>query len=412
MNLRRSALLLFVVTLLGCASTTTITTEPDATIYDANTNVALGKGSAMYTDSKPVWGKTTFRVERPNCPPQTFRISRSDQLSTGRMIAGCLLLYPLLLWSGDYKAAYEVPPAPCDNPDQQYAAAPSATKPAPVAATPGEWPELDTQMTPMGGGENDAAVVVGIEDYAFVADIPGAARNAKDWYRYFTHVRKTRPANVKLLLNTDATDDGIRAAVADASKRVGKGGTLWFVFVGHGAPAENQKDGLVVGVDAQQNARGLFGRSVPQNELLKLAAAGKPSRTVFVVDACFSGRSSTGEALAQGLQPLLAVDVKVPDPTALVFSAGRADEFAGPLPHGNRPAFSYLMLGGLLGWSDANADGLIDSRELIGYSRETLRAVLNDRNQTPELNPDKSEALTKSAGAQAPDVGAIVLQNK
>ena len=32
---------------------------------------------------------------------------------------------------------------------------------------------------------------------------------------------------------------------------------LWFVFIGHGAPARDGQDGLLVGFDAQQKARSL-----------------------------------------------------------------------------------------------------------------------------------------------------------
>ena len=196
--------------------------------------------------------------------------------------------------------------------------------------------------------------------------------------------------------------------MASAASRVGEGGKLWFVFVGHGAPARDQKGGLLVGVDAQQTAKGLYGRSVPQDEVIALAAKGRQSETVLVVDACFSGRGEGG-ALARGLQPMLAVSMTVNDPRTLVFSAGKSDQFAGPLPKGARPAFSYLMLGGLLGWGDANADGLLGSRELITYTRDALASVLTGRDHTPELLPDRAESLGRSAGAVPPDLTKIVL---
>ena len=46
------------------------------------------------------------------------------------------------------------------------------------------WPEIEfseeTQKTP-----TDTALIISIEDYAFVSDIPGANRNGQSWYRYF-----------------------------------------------------------------------------------------------------------------------------------------------------------------------------------------------------------------------------------
>lgn len=290
---------------------------------------------------------------------------------------------------------------------------PATSNSAPTAESKSQsqWPTLANLMVPAGGGEKDAAVIVGIEDYAFVSDVPGASMNAKDWYRYFTRVRKTAASNVKLLLNNDATDDGIKSALSEMSKRTGTGGKLWFIFIGHGAPAEDGKDGMIVGVDAQQSAQGLYGRSVKQAELIALANAGSHDQSVFVIDACFSGRSGDGSALAAGLQPLLPVAKKATGARTVVFTAGRADQFAGPLPHLDRPAFSYLFLGSMLGWGDANGDGWVSSEEAIRFSDDTLRAVLNGRNQNPEHTGAHSKQLGKSAGATAPDITEIVLAN-
>lgn len=279
-----------------------------------------------------------------------------------------------------------------------------------VAPSNSPWPDLAAAMPRIGGGENDAAVIVGVENYAFVPKVGGAAKNAKDWYRYFTRVRGTSPGKVRLLLDNDATDVGLRSAVEEAAKLTSAGGTLWFVFIGHGAPSADQKDGLLVGVDAQQSAQGLYGRSVAQKDLLKLASVGKQKQSVFVVDACFSGRTDSGAAIASGLQPLIAIKTDTPEEAnALVFTAGKADQFAGPLPRLDRPAFSYLMLGGLLGWGDVNGNGEVSAVELADYSADTLRAVLNGRNQTPEVTPRKDVALARSAGVRGPDVAGIAV---
>lgn len=306
--------------------------------------------------------------------------------------------------------------APVLTAEEQEAYAALVAVPTEVAAaaapatrgSSGPWPELEPLIQPVGGGEQDAAVVVGIEDYAFVADVPGATMNARDWYRYFTQGRNIPTANVKLLLDANATDDAMLAAVRDATARVGAQGTLWFVFIGHGAPAMNQRDGLLVGVDAQQTARGLYGRSVAVDKILAAARGGHAS-TVLVVDACFSGRTAAG-MLAPGLQPILAVADQTPDDGTLIFSAGASDQFAGPLPRANRPAFSYLMLGGLLGWGDADADGLVSSLELLTFIDGTFAALLTDRDQTPQLNPHRNAPLATSAGAPTVDVAAIALQ--
>jgi TolA-binding protein len=130
---------------------------------------------------------------------------------------------------------------------------------------------------------------------------------------------------------------------------------------------------------------------------------------VVVIDACFSGRTGTGAAIVEGLQPLISVRETAGTDKALVFSAGRADEFAGALPGLSRPAFSYLLLGALRGWGDADNNGRVTAHEAVDYTRGALRALVKDRNQTPELSggsPSDVVGLGKEAG---PDLGAMVL---
>jgi len=42
------------------------------------------------------------------------------------------------------------------------------------------WPDLSSPLPVTGGGEKDSAVIVGAENYAFVAKVPGARTNADD----------------------------------------------------------------------------------------------------------------------------------------------------------------------------------------------------------------------------------------
>ncbi|MFA6315934.1 MAG: hypothetical protein WC943_00815 [Elusimicrobiota bacterium] len=50
-------------------------------------------------------------------------------------------------------------------------------------------------------------MVGGVEDYAFVADVPGAEANAKAWYDYLAETRGVPAASIKLLTGVDATRD-------------------------------------------------------------------------------------------------------------------------------------------------------------------------------------------------------------
>ncbi len=90
-------------------------------------------------------------------------------------------------------------------------------------------------------------------------------------------------------------------------------------------------------------------------------------------------------------------------PTALVAEAGRrtrmltaagSGEFSGPLAGASRPAFSYLALGGLMGWADGEGDrdGRVSAAELRDYVTGALNVTVSGRTQTPRRGRRAGEA--------------------
>lgn len=263
------------------------------------------------------------------------------------------------------------------------------------------WPDLSSPPKAVGGGEKDAAVIVGAQNYAFVEHVPGAAENADDWQAYLTETLKVPVDRVILLKNDDATVEQMRDAAARAAGRVKDGGTLWFIFIGHGAPSKDGKDGLLVGVDAQQKAQSVYTRSFSRNELLRLLAKGKQARTIVLLDACFSGRTQSGQALVAGLQPLITARSLPPgiDKRLILMTAARSDQFAGSLPGAARPAFTYLALGALRGWA-ADVQGAVTASGIVAYARKVL-SLARDREQTPELSTPATAGVILGGGHEA-----------
>ncbi|TVQ92540.1 MAG: caspase family protein [Deltaproteobacteria bacterium] len=266
------------------------------------------------------------------------------------------------------------------------------------------WPELSFE--PAGGStESESAVVVGIDRYLMVDEVPGATRNAEDWYRYLTVSRGLPASHVRLLRDTEGTRERILGAVETAAGQAGPGGTVWVVFIGHGVPMPDGRDGALVGADAQGEPDALYPRSVQRGEILKRLEG---SRGVLLLDACFSGRSARG-SLMPGTQ-FLVPSWTGAQTQAVVLSAGAAHEFAGPLPGGGRPAYSYLALGGLLGWADGDGDGEVTAEELTRYTRDALQATVTGRTQTPERQgPDR--VLSRGALVQGPNLSEVVIRS-
>jgi formylglycine-generating enzyme required for sulfatase activity len=267
------------------------------------------------------------------------------------------------------------------------------------------WPDMATPARSVGGGEHDAAVVVGVEKYFAVPGISGAESNAKAWYDYLTRTRGASPSSVGLLLNNDAAREDILGAAQKAAGKAGPEGTLWFVFIGHGAPSADGKDGLLVAVDAQQKSESLQTHSVRRDELVKVLEKSRAGKIVVVLDACFSGRGPDGSTIAPGLQPLITVSAAgVTDPRTVILTAAKGDQFAGPLPGAQRPAFSYLVLGGLRGWVGKSR---VTAGDLWRYAGDALEATLRGRNQTPDLIGKEEKLVGPSAGEKGPDIAVL-----
>lgn len=278
------------------------------------------------------------------------------------------------------------------------------------AQNAGPWPDVGAALE--GGdadGQGDAALLIGIEDYAFVPDIEGAEANLNDWYTFLRKSRGVPQASIITLRNQQATREEILDAAQVVAKKARAGGTLWLVFIGHGAPAPDGSEGLLIGVDVQQQARSLAARGVGQHELLALFEKGKQKKVVAVLDACFSGLDSQGESLVAGLQPLIPVAEASFPKGAVVMTAAGADQFAGPLPGGARPAFSYLVLGALRGWADSDKSGSVTTEEAHRYASDVFETLVTGRRQQPQLYAPggRAEVLTTGLGERGPDLDAM-----
>jgi len=258
---------------------------------------------------------------------------------------------------------------------------------APLSAN--AWPELPPPEALEKTGANDVALLIGVEDYAYLPDIPGAKRNVDDWEKYLT--KSLGVPHVVTLRDADVTREEILAQAKRLTEQDGVG-TLWIVFVGHGA-TDTKGDGALLGVDAQNNVRSVDARSVKRSEVLSVLAQGKQAKTVAVLDTCFSGLSPQGEHLVPGTQPVVPLrPLEVPANT-LVFTAAASDQVAGPLPGAERPAYSYLLLGALHGWAD-QGDGQLTAMEAHEFTTRQLSKAVG-RTQTPGFWGDGQSVLVK-----------------
>jgi hypothetical protein len=263
------------------------------------------------------------------------------------------------------------------------------------------WPSLDEPPEIEPSGTADVAVLVAIEDYVFMPDVTGARENLAEWE---TLLRDGLGVETVLTL---VNEQGVREQLIDIADRAvaeaSPESTVWFVFIGHGAPSSDGSDGFLVGADAQQTPKSIATRSVRRTDLLERLEAGPQKRTVVLFDACFSGTDAEGKPLAEGIQPVVPVEpLPIDTPGTVVLSAAGSGEYAGRLPGVERPAFSYLVAGGLRGWAD-DGDGHVTAAEAVEFARRELLA-LPGRRQTPQAAGLTNAILTTGATEDKPSV--------
>ena len=147
------------------------------------------------------------------------------------------------------------------------------------------WPSLDSAPKVHKTGQKDVALLIGVEDYLLLPDVDGAVTNINEWEVF---LRQGLGASaIHVVVNNDATREGILKSAKMAAEEASAEGTLWVVFVGHGAPVVDGS-GVLVGVDAQQTIESLQARGVAQAELFgalksKSVFASQESRAMFMV---------------------------------------------------------------------------------------------------------------------------------
>lgn len=269
-----------------------------------------------------------------------------------------------------------------------------------------EYPSLRAPSSVEKPTTDDVAVVFAVEDYAFLPDVDGAVRNADAWENFFREGLGIEQTFVRT--DSDVTRGAMLDFVERARDAVDADGRLWFVFIGHGAPTPDGSDGLLVGVDAQGTPESLASRGLKRSQLLDELGRGRQQESVVVIDACFSGRTGGGAPLADGLQPVVPTEERETSSTnhdATVLTAAQSDQFAGALPGGDRPAFSYLLLGALYGWAD-DGDENVTVDEALRFTREKLRRL--DHEQEPYASGDRERILTRGASEADPGLDGLM----
>jgi hypothetical protein len=279
---------------------------------------------------------------------------------------------------------------------------------ASVVAAP--LPDIDEPLRAGARAPGDAAVVVGIEDYTHIADVPWATRDAQAFYRLLIYTVGVPSARVRLL-DQGASHEMIREALADAAEQAGSDGRVWFYFAGHGAASSRDGERMILGQDVRAEVAAFDSRGLTTAEIEALAGAGG-SQVVMVLDTCYTGRDRAGSSLVEGgrfVVPSYATQIT---PRVVAWTAAGPNELAQPLDSVGHGAFTYFVVGAMRGWADGQLDGVRDGEvtleEASLYVTDAL-ASAQLSSQHPALQSDGADAWVLSSSSkleQAPELDA------
>lgn len=235
------------------------------------------------------------------------------------------------------------------------------------------------------------ALLIGIEDYQYIHDVPYANNDLNNIKKYFNHYMKIPNKNIFTLKNSDADKTQIEYVVNDILKEnLNSESKLFVYFAGHGVTDPKTKSTFLMPSNARPTRLDRFGIEIQSfyNSLNRL-----PASEVYVfLDTCFSGAASRGEESITGGQRMALVDdsevFNVPD-KLVVFNSSGANEPSNAYKPAKHGLFTYFLLKGLKGYADSNQNSSITVAELFTYIKSNVSSEARKlgKQQNPKLFP-------------------------
>lgn len=198
-------------------------------------------------------------------------------------------------------------------------------------------------------------VSVGVADYpGNNMDLQKSANDARTIAQIYS---STKTSEVVLMLDKNATIDGVMENVGKVYAKAKKDDTVIFFFSGHGAP------GALCFYDGQLQYQRIF-------DAMKECEA---TNKFVIADACFSGKMRTGKERARKVNPQNIV----------FFLSSRTNEVSKETAFSNG-LFTLYLERGLRGGADVDKDKIITAKEIYDFVHDgVIEAV--DGKQHPVM---------------------------
>lgn len=237
-------------------------------------------------------------------------------------------------------------------------------------------------------GDNDLAVIIGIEGYP---DIPKSDYSYDDAKLVGDYARAMgfKPRNIELLLEERATKSALEKIIKTWLPNKAKPDSKVFIYYsGHGAPEPKTGDAYIVPFDGDPNY--LSDTGYPLKNLYDSLGKLQVAEVTVVLDSCFSG-SGGRSVLAKGARPLVMMTTSAVLPSNVaVLSATQGNQISTSSPEKGHGVFTYYFLKAL-------KDGKKDVAEIYEYIKPLVEDEAKQLNvrQSPSVSPDAEKLKGK-----------------
>lgn len=231
--------------------------------------------------------------------------------------------------------------------------------------------------------DNTFAVIIGNEDYKYVAAVPFAARDAAIFAKYCSVTLGLPDDNIRLY--TNATYGDILDAIDDIKtiSEVYNGDIrVIFYYAGHGVPDEATRNAYLLPIDARSQQ---LKTCYPIEKLYAELGSLKAHSVTLLLDACFSGSQRGDGMLMSARGVALKPRTDEPKGNMVAISAATGEETAYPYAEKRHGMFTYYLLSKL-----QESGGDVTLGELCDYittkvSQQSVK--VNRKQQTPTVMP-------------------------
>jgi len=243
---------------------------------------------------------------------------------------------------------------------------------------------LRQRVVPPGGSRH--GLVVGIEQYRDARlNLRCAAADAKAIFDLMTDpdCGMFPEDNVRLLLNEEATREGIWRALSALRRSAGENDTVWVYYAGHAAPEESSLYWVTHDADVDD----LYGTGLSNDQISKVLEDIRAKRLLVLLDCCHAAATAAQKNPTRAVLTADEVLSCYKGHGRITLSSSDGKEKSVELGDVGHGAFTYFLEQGLRGEADADDDGVVTADELWRYLRSKVADASHKAGnaQTPVL---------------------------